>query len=125
MPQRLHSASPDFEHQFAAFLAHKREAAADVEVIVRAIVADVRTRGDAAVLELTQRFDAVDLTTVGMRVNPSAIRRALEACDRDTLGALTLARDRITAHHERQRPRDDRYTDPLGVELGTRWTAVE
>jgi histidinol dehydrogenase len=125
MPIRLDSRAADFTERFRAFLATKREAAADVETAVRAIIADVAARGDRALLELTQKFDRVDLAAVGLKVTAAEIDRAYEACDRAALDALALARDRIEAYHRRQLPKDDRFTDALGVELGSRWTAIE
>ena len=55
MPQRLSTSDPGFEGAFAAFLAAKRETSQDVDDAVRAIIADVRARGDTALTELTQR----------------------------------------------------------------------
>jgi histidinol dehydrogenase len=125
MPIRLDARSADFAATFRAFLDAKREASADVEQAVRAIIADVATRGDAALRELTQKFDRLDLGVVGMRVRPDELEAAMAACDPAALDALRLARDRIEAYHRRQLPTDDRWTDPLGVELGHRWTAIE
>jgi histidinol dehydrogenase len=125
MALRLDTRSPDFAPQFRAFLDTKREASADVETAVRAIVADVAARGDAALIDYTQKYDGLNLATVGLKVAPQEIAAARQACDPAALAALTLARDRIEAFHARQRPADDRFTDALGVELGSRWTAIE
>jgi histidinol dehydrogenase len=125
MPIRLDSRSPDFAERFRAFLATKREAAADVEAAVRAIIDDVAAGGDRALIELTRKFDRVDLAAVGIRVNAAEIDSATAACDRRALDALALARARIEAYHRRQLPKDDRFIDALGVELGSRWTAIE
>jgi histidinol dehydrogenase len=125
MPIRLDARSDDFAAHFRTFLDAKREASADVEQAVRAIIADVAARGDAALLELTQKFDRVDLAAMGMRVTPAELDAAAAACEPAALDALTLARDRIETYHRRQLPKDDRWTDPLGVELGHRWTAIE
>ena len=125
MPIRLSSQSTGFSERFRAFLAVKREAAEDVEAAVRAIIADVRARGDAALVELTAKFDRVDLGRLGLRVPLAEIEAAAASCKGEALDALTLARDRIEAYHRRQKPADERFTDPLGVELGQRWTAVE
>src|SRR3984893_5336378 len=124
MPVRLDARAPDFAERFRAFLATKREAAGDVEAAVRAILADVAERGDAALLELTRKYDRLDLDAAGLRITASEIEIAYAACDRRALGALALPRDRIEAYHRRQLPRDERFTDELGVELGWRWTAV-
>jgi histidinol dehydrogenase len=125
MPIRLDSHAANFAQEFRAFLDTKREASADVEQAVRAIIADVAARGDAALVELTQKFDRVDLGKIELRVTPAELNAATAACDREALDALALARDRIEAYHKRQMPKDDRWTDPLGVELGHRWTAIE
>jgi len=124
MPIRLDARSADFPKEFRTFLDAKREVSADVEHAVRAIISDVVARGDAALIELTQKFDRVDLTN-SLRVTADELDAATAACDRDALDALRLARDRIEAYHQRQLPKDDRWTDPLGVELGHRWTAIE
>jgi histidinol dehydrogenase len=125
MPIRLDSQAPDFATKFDAFLATKREASADVERAARDIIADVVARGDAALSDLTKKFDRLDLAQAGLRVTPDEIARAEKACDPKTLDALKLARERIDAFHIRQKPKDDRFTDALGVELGHRWTAIE
>src|SRR3954468_22145626 len=125
MPIRLDSRAADFTHKFRAFLDTKREASAEVEQAVRAIIADVAARGDTALIELTQKFDRVDLGKTGLRVTAAQLDAPAAACDRAALDALTLARDRIEVYHRRQLPKDDRWTDPLGVELGHRWTAIE
>jgi histidinol dehydrogenase len=125
MPIRLDSQDADFAERFRAFLGVKREAAADVDVTVRAIVADVAKRGDRALADYTLKFDRVDLAKLGLRVNSAEIAAAAAACQGEALDALRLARDRIEAYHRRQRPNDERFTDPLGVEMGSRWTAIE
>lgn len=97
-----------------------------MDAVVRDIIEDVKARGDAALLDYTKRFDRLDAASMAeLAVTPWEIEEALARIDARTLEALTLARDRIAAHHSRQMPRDDRYTDPIGVELGSRWTAVE
>jgi histidinol dehydrogenase len=125
MPIRLDSRSADFAARFAAFLATKREAAADVEAAVRAIIAEVRSNGDRALVELSRKFDRIDLDKVGLRVPHAQIDVATESCELRVLDALILARDRIEAYHQRQKPSDERFTDALGVELGHRWSAIE
>ena len=125
MAIRLDTCSADFAQAFRAFLATKRETSADVEATVRAIVDSVAARGDAALKEFTLKFDRLDLDRVGLKVTPGEIAAAQNACARETLAALELARDRIETYHRRQLPRDDSFTDALGVELGSRWTAIE
>ncbi|BCP51763.1 histidinol dehydrogenase [Kaistia sp. 32K] len=125
MAIRLSQTDPDFETRFRALLAAKREVSEDVDATVRGILADVRVRGDAAVLDYTARFDRLQLTAEGLRVSEAEFEAAEKAVDERTRAALVLARDRIRSHHARQKPQDDRYTDALGVELGSRWTAIE
>jgi histidinol dehydrogenase len=125
MPIRLDARAPDFAGRFRAFLDTKREAASDVEAAVRAILADVASRGDAALVELTRKYDRVEVDASGLKVTAQELELAHGACDRRALDALTLARDRIEVYHRRQLPRDDSFTDALGVELGHRWTAIE
>lgn len=125
MPIRLDASASHFSDEFDAFLATKREASADVETAVRGIIADVIARGDDALIELSRRFDRIDLAKAGLRVSADDIAAAEKACDTRALDALRFARDRIEAFHLRQRPKDERFTDALGVELGARWTAIE
>ena len=125
MPLRLDRRSADFDKLFLTFLAAKREVSADVERATRAIVEDVAARGDAALIEATKKFDRLDLEASALRVSAAEIDAAMKACDATTLDALNFARERIETFHRRQLPKDERFTDPLGVELGWRWSAVE
>ncbi|HTV68972.1 MAG TPA: histidinol dehydrogenase [Rhizobiaceae bacterium] len=121
----LHQNAADFETRFAAFLATKREISEEVDGAVKAIVARVRAEGDSAVIDYTKKFDRTDLTPASMRVSPAEIAAAYDGADPKTVDALKFARDRIESHHKRQKPADDFYTDAIGVELGSRWTAIE
>src|SRR6202795_3465679 len=125
MPVRLDTSSADFTERFASFLGAKREVSADIEAATRAIVDDVAARGDAARSEATAKFDRLDLDAAALRITAAEIDAAVKACDAETLGALQLARDRIESFHRQQLPKDERFTDALGVELGWRWSAIE
>jgi histidinol dehydrogenase len=114
----------DFEERFKALLSEKRETAADVNDAVAAIIARVRAEGDKALIDLTATFDGLDLATIGIKITPGEIAEARGKVDGETLAALKLAHKRILDHHQRQLPKDDRYTDASGVELGQRWTPV-
>jgi histidinol dehydrogenase len=124
MPIRLDNNTEDFASRFTAFLATKREGAADVEEAARTIIADVAARGDEALVAYTRKFDRIDVGASGLRVAPADIDDAFASCDRTARDALGLARNRIEAYHRRQAPTDERFTDALGVELGWRWTAI-
>jgi histidinol dehydrogenase len=124
MPIRLDTRSSDFGARFATFLGTKREAAPDVEGAVRAIIADVTARGDAALMELTNKFDRAALTPATLRVSDPEIEAATAQCDPKALAALRLAHARIEAYHRRQLPQDQRFVDAIGVELGYRWTPI-
>jgi len=125
MPFRLNSQNADFPERFRSLLVLKREVAQDVEEAARRIVADVAARGDTALFELTARFDRIDLAKAGLRVHAAEIATAEKSCEAEALAALKLAHDRIEAYHLRQMPKEDRFTDALGVEMGAKWTAIE
>jgi len=125
MPLRLDSADRDFEARFSDLLAGKRESSRDVSDAVAAIIADVRSRGDAAVAELTNRYDKAGVTADTLRLDAREIGAAARQVPDNVRAALQVAHDRIRAHHEKQKPQDHIYTDALGVTLGTRWTPVD
>ncbi|MEQ8354311.1 MAG: histidinol dehydrogenase [Kiloniellaceae bacterium] len=125
MPLRLNVAAAGFEADFTALLNSKRETAADVDAAVAEIIAAVRARGDAALLDYTRRFDRLELGAEALRIPASALEAAVKDCDAETLAALELAAERITDYHRRQKPEDLDYRDAAGVRLGHRWTAVE
>jgi len=124
MPQFLDTAAPDFEARFVALLGAKREDSPDVDAVVADIIADVRSRGDAAVLELTARFDHLELTSDQLAFSSEEIDAAIAEVSGSDRAALDLAAGRIQAYHERQMPRDESWTDAVGATLGWRWTAV-
>ena len=125
MAARFSQSDKDFEARFAALLAMKREISEDVDTTVRAIVEDVRLRGDAALIEYTAKFDRLALTVDRLRVPTEEIDAAERSVPPKERDALLFARDRIEAFHRRLMPIDDRYTDAVGVEMGVRWTAIE
>lgn len=125
MVQRLDSASEGFTSGFADLLGAKRESSAEVGETVAGILADVRRRGDSALVELTKKLDRLEIDADRLRFAPGEIAKAAAQIDADLRAALELAHARITAHHEKQKPEDHIYKDRLGVTLGTRWTPVE
>ena len=124
MPVRLDRSDPGFDAAFAAFLAARCQKGSDVDHTVAALLADIRARGDAALVEFTLRFDRVDLAAVGMRIDPEAMAAAAASIEPATLSALRLAADRIEAFHRAQLPTDQDITDAAGVRLGVRWKAI-
>ncbi|WP_417516685.1 histidinol dehydrogenase [Minwuia sp.] len=124
MPKRLETSAAGFEADFEALLNSKRETDADVDDVVAAIIADVRARGDRALVDYTARFDRLQLEPGKLRFTADEIDAARAQCDAETLDALELAARRIRAFHRRQWPDDDALTDEEGVRLGARWNAV-
>jgi histidinol dehydrogenase len=125
MVRRLKSSDPAFETEFAELLSGKREQSPDVDDTVRDIIRQVRERGDAALIEFTRRFDRFELKPERIPLSAQDVDSAIAECDKDDLHALGVAAERIEAHHRRDLPADDRYTDCAGAELGHRWTAIE
>jgi len=124
MPVFLTTRDPGFEPAFTALLGMKREEAGDVDAAVATIIADVRSRGDAAVLELTARFDRLALTAETMAFSEAEIDAAIASVTAEDSAALHLAADRIRACHDRQRPENAWREDATGARLGWRWTPV-
>jgi len=125
MPVFLHHDAPGFDAGVTALLSAKRENAPDVDDAVAAIIARVRAEGDAAVIELTERFDRLRLTPQTLAFSEAEIDAAIATVPPAERVALDLAAGRIRAYHARQKPQDAWWTDALGVELGWRWSAVD
>jgi histidinol dehydrogenase len=121
----LDASDPGFEAAFAALVDDRREADADVASDVAAILSRVRHEGDAALIELTQRFDGFDLDAEGWSISRDECATAYADLAPDLRTALDLAADRIRAYHAKQRPVDSDWTDATGTRVGARWTAVE
>jgi histidinol dehydrogenase len=121
MPCRFDTSAKGFAAEFAAFLGAKRDSGADVDAVVAGILADVKARGDAAVIDHTRRFDQLELTPATLRIPAPDIAAAARSCGAETLVALRLAAQRIEAYHRRQVPEDFSFVDAEGVRLGLRW----
>ncbi|WP_211110413.1 histidinol dehydrogenase [Acuticoccus mangrovi] len=122
--RRLDTRSATFADDFAALLAIQRELSEDVTAAVAEIIAAVKATGDAALADYTKRFDRLDLSTMPVRVSAEEIAAARGAVSDEALDALAFAARRIAAFHERQMPRDERFTDASGATLGWRWTPL-
>lgn len=125
MPIFLNSTEADFEARFSALLSMKREDSPDVDQAVAEIINDVRTRGDEAVIELTAKFDRLELNQENLRVSAEEIAEAVSKVSDEEMEALKLAADRVAAYHEKQLPEDAEWVDGTGATLGWRWTPVD
>ncbi len=125
MPQRLDAGDPGFAAAFAALVDAKRDDAADVSATVAAIISGVKARGDAAVAELTAKFDRVDLNAAGWEIPGADLDVALAGLAPELRAALDLAAARIRAFHERQKPMGNDAVDDAGVRTGVRWSPVD
>ncbi|SLN42015.1 histidinol dehydrogenase [Pseudooctadecabacter jejudonensis] len=124
MPQFLSTSDVDFEARFQAVLGAKREDSPDVDAVVAEIIADVRSRGDDALIDLTAKFDRLELTAETLRFSGAEIDAYCSQVSEADRAALQLAADRIRAYHERQMPEDAFWEDAAGASLGWRWTPV-
>jgi histidinol dehydrogenase len=122
---RLATADPGFEAAFVALLSQARETTEQVDQAVSAIIADVRARGDAALLDYTARFDRLTLDAGHLRITPAEIDAAVAGIPAELAAALDLAARRIEAFHLAQMPRDLQLTDADGLTLGMRWNALD
>jgi histidinol dehydrogenase len=122
---RLSTASPDFETGFTALLNQARETTETVDHAVASIIAGVRARGDAALIEYTARFDRLTLTADKLRIGAAEMAAAVASIPAPALAALDLAAARIEAFHKAQLPTDLKMTDDAGMTLGMRWTALD
>ncbi len=122
---QLDTSDPGFEAAFTALLQGARDTTARVDAAVSAIIADVRERGDAALLDLTNRFDRQSLTAATLRVTPAEIDAAVAEIAPELADALDLAATRIEAFHRAQLPQDVELPDPAGLTLGMRWTPLD
>ncbi|MDM8168556.1 histidinol dehydrogenase [Roseovarius sp.] len=124
MPHFLNANDAGFEEAFAALLGAKREEAQDVDEAVAAIIADVRARGDQALIDLTAKFDRMELSPDRLRFTAAEVDALVAQVSPGDRAALEHAAGRIRGYHARQMPKDESWTDPEGATLGWRWTPV-
>lgn len=125
MARRLHASDASFAADFQALLWSKREEEEDVAQRVKQIIADVRSGGDAALVNLTNRFDRLNITATQLKISAAEIDAALAQVTQEQLAAIETAASRIEAYHRRQLPADDQFTDAIGAVLGWRWTSLD
>ena len=124
MPARLTTRDAGFEPAFRRLLEAKRESAADVDAAVAAIIEDVALRGDAALIDYTNRFDGVDLAASDLRLTRAEITEGAAGAPSEAVAALRLAAERIASFHHHQLPPAIDYVDALGVRLANRWRPI-
>ena len=124
-PLRLDASAPDFERKFSAFLGRNRDTDENVDRIAADIVADVRARGDAAVLEYTRKFDKVETDAAGLRISDAERKAAAAKVPAVQREALAFAARRIEAFHRALLPKDVDFTDATGTRLGARYRPLE
>ena len=125
MPLRLDAAAPGFEKEFSAFLGRNRDTDENVDRVVAGIVADVRARGDAAVVDYTARFDWTGITAANMRLSDAERGAAAAKVPAGEREALIFAARRIEAFHRALLPQDVDFTDATGTRLGARYRPVD
>ena len=125
MARRLNTKDKNFAADFEALLFAKREREADVALAVRGLIADVRARGDIALVELTNKFDRANITAADLKISAAEIDTALTKVTAEQSAAIEIAAARIEVYHRRQLPKDDSFQDETGATLGWRWTAVD
>ncbi len=124
--RRLRSNQPDFDAQLRALLALESAQDASIESTVAEILDDVKTRGDAALLDYTRRFDRLESASVAALEVPAAeLRTALDRIPAKTRAALEAATARVRTYHEKQLTGSWSYRDANGTELGQRITALD
>lgn len=122
--RRLTSTDADFAQQFARLVHGARGEIKDVRNDVAAIIERVRVEGDAALFDLTARFDRWPIDAATVRLDASAIAEAAHTVDPDVRDALRLAHARIRAFHAANVPQDSAVTDETGVRAGVRWRPI-
>lgn len=124
--RRLTTTQPDFDQQLAALTAFDLTADAAIEQSVAAILADVKARGDAAVLEYTARFDQLNVRSMAeLELGAGELQAALRALQKPQRDALESAAQRIHDYHQRQLATSWQYQEADGTKLGQRITPLE
>jgi histidinol dehydrogenase len=124
-PLRLDASAPGFERDFSAFLGRRRDTDEDVDRVVADIIADVRARGDAALIEYTRKFDKVELDAKGLRIAQAEREKAAARVPAAQRDALAFAARRIEAFHRALLPKDVDFTDATGTRLGARYRPLD
>jgi histidinol dehydrogenase len=124
--RRLNSDQADFSEQMDALLAWEAVSDHQVQTIVTDILADVKQRGDAAVVEYSNRFDHLHATSMAeLELNQEQLQQALDTLPDEQRRALLKAAERVTAYHEKQKQDSWQYTEADGTVLGQKVTPMD
>ncbi|MEN3167571.1 histidinol dehydrogenase [Gluconobacter sp. OJB] len=123
--KRLDTTAAGFSADFATLLAARGSDERSVAEPVRAILADVRSRGDEALCDYTARFDRLTLPADKLRISAEEIASEAARVPSDLMDALRTAARRIETFHAAQMPKDLDFTDEDGIRLGMRWTPLD
>lgn len=124
-PLRLDASTPGFEEAFSAFLGRNRDTDENIDRVVADIIADVRRRGDAAVVDYTRTFDKVDTDAAGLRISDGERHAAATKVPPEQRAALEFAARRIEVFHRALLPKDVAFTDDTGTRLGARYRPLD
>lgn len=125
MPTTFNTVDTNFEQRFRAFLNAREEAPQDVAGAVSDIIRNVKTRGDAALIEYTQKWDWASFAQQHLRVSDADVKRAKKQCAPELKEALKIAAKRIKTYHKKQLPKNARYVDKDGITLGWQWSSLD
>ena len=124
--RRLDTAAPGFDRELAALIAFEAAQDPAIDATVARIVADVRARGDAALLDYTAQFDRLQAPSVAaLEISAAELRQAFDALPAEQRTALETAATRVRAFHERQKIPSWTYRDDTGCELGQQVTPLD
>ena len=122
--QFLDISEDGFEARFSAIVARGEESGREVEEVVRGIIAEVRSRGDQALLEYTGRFDRLECQAAELEITQAQFEQAFSQVDERDLAALTLAVERVTRFHEKQKQQSWLSTEETDIMLGQKVTPL-
>ncbi len=125
MPLRLDAAEPGFEKKFSAFLGRNRDSDENVDRVAAEIIADVRARGDAALIDYTLKFDRFKTDAAGLRISDADRKAAAAKVPPNQREALAFAASRIEVFHRAMLPKDVEFTDATGTRLGARYRPID
>ena len=125
MTLRLNTTDKDFNNYLQKLISNDRNTDQDVSNIVSSILEKIKYEGDAALVELTNKYDSNSLELEDLRLKESDIDQYESECEESVRKSIELAFRRVTEYHKRQLPSDQFYTDETGTSLGYQWKPIE